>query len=134
MFNETKEKAVERFTVRCELPEAKATRPATVVESNAVVGMERTWIVRTARHPEEGFGIFVQLADKSGITQLVLPDRVAQAIYRQRESLTDRSTPESRAKKRAAAEAAKRKKEKAERSRRWREKNPGRIPGQKKGD
>ena len=127
------ETLVERFAARAALPDARVTRPSTILEENAVTGLARTWIVRTARQPKEGFGVFLQVAGKEEFVQLVLPHQVAQAIYRQRDALMDRSTPESRARKRAASEAAKRRKEREARRQRWAEKNPGRRPGQKNG-
>ena len=67
-----------------------------------------------------------------GLTRLVLPDKVAQAIYRQRAALTDRSTPESRRRKAAARERARKREEKAARSAAWRRTHPEGKVGVKK--
>jgi hypothetical protein len=106
---------VDRFEAHANLPQAKATKPATVLQSNAVTGLDQTIIIRTSKHPAEGFAIFLQVASREdGVIQLVLPDKAVQAIYRQRDRLADRSTPQSRQKARATREAAKRRKARAE--------------------
>src|SRR5437016_1206910 len=84
------------------LPDVRMTKPATILESVPIVNLTTTAVVQTYRNLEEDtFVIFLQLVDATGHTRLVIPDRVARAIYRQRDNLMDRSTPESR--RRAAA-------------------------------
>src|SRR5262245_14328139 len=106
--------AVNRIHAMAELPGAKSTRPSTILD-RGFTGLERTFIVQSVKTPE-GFGIFLQVADADGTTQLILPDGVAQAIYRQRTALTDRSTPASRARKRATADRKKRREAKVRRA------------------
>ncbi len=76
-----------------ELPEVQATKPTTIVESNALFGHTGTHIVRTARHREEGWRVFLQVLDISegGVTQVILPNKVCEAIYRQKQALIDRA-------------------------------------------
>ena len=76
----------------------KSTKPSTVQTTTPIVGGVSTWIVQTMK-TEDGFTVFVQMVDAEGRARFVLPDKVSQAIYRQRQSLTDRSTPQSRARK-----------------------------------
>jgi hypothetical protein len=63
--------------------------------------------------------------------RLVLPDKVAQAIYRQRAALFDRSTPDSRARAKAKRDRERKREEKAARQAAWRKKNPGKKVGQR---
>lgn len=84
-------------------PESKVTKPSTYMTIMPFVGDVRTFVVRTGRSKEYGFAIFVEIAGPDGLVRIALPDKAAQAIYRQRENLTDRSTPASRARKTATA-------------------------------
>jgi hypothetical protein len=107
-----------------DLPDARFTKPATVMQTVPILNETTTAVVQTLKSADDGFTIFVQVVDSTGHQRIVLPDKVAMAIYRQRDRLMDRSTPESRARKRAAAERARKREEKARRSAEWRRKNP----------
>lgn len=94
-------------------PDTKVSKPATQQVVMPFVGDVRTFVVRTGRSKEYGFALFVEITGPDGNTRIVLPDKACQAIYRQRESLVDRSTPASRARKAATAQ---RKREKAQKA------------------
>ena len=98
------------------MPDSKTTKPTTKMTVMPLVGDVRTHVIRTNRSKEYGFVIFVEIADAEGLKRIALPDSVAQAIYRQRQSLTDRSTPESRA--RAAKQRLREKQRKERETRR----------------
>jgi hypothetical protein len=76
-----------------------STKPTTVVATNPLLGHGGTHIVQTVRDDGK-FTIFVQVIDIGGglATQIVLPDKVASAIYRQKQSLIDRSRRKPRPK------------------------------------
>lgn len=78
------------------------TKPSTVKNVQIITGKAETFVVETARHEEFGDTIFVECMDENGVTRLALPPKVANAIARQRESLTTRSR--SRAAKAVAQE------------------------------
>ena len=106
MNKTSNETLVDKFEAGTHLPEAKATKPATIIASN-LFGLDETTIVRTRKHPQEGFSIFLQVASREGgVVQLVLGRQVCDAIYRQRDRLMDRSTPASRQRARASRERA----------------------------
>lgn len=107
-----------------DLPDVRETKPTTVMQTIPILNETTTAVVQTYRSEEDGFVIFVQIVDPTGHMRIVLPDKVAMAIYRQRDRLMDRSTPESRARKRASAERARKRAEKAERSAEWRRRHP----------
>jgi hypothetical protein len=67
-----------------------STKPSTVKVVQALTGRAETFIIQTVRHEENGDYIFVECADESGLTRLVLPPKVANAIQSQRDSLTKR--------------------------------------------
>ena len=98
-----------------DLPEHKMTRPSTKVVVLPFLQHTVTYIVETDRGLETGFTVFLQIVDAQGRHRFVLPNEIAQVIYRQRQSLTDRSTPESR--KRAAAKRQREKQRKAREAR-----------------
>ena len=110
------------------LPGVRMTRPATVMSAVPIINEVTTAVIQTYRTEDDGYLIFLQVVDATGHLRIVIPDRIAQAIYRQRAALVDRSTPESR--RRAAAKRGREKAAvaKAERQRRWREAHPdGRV-------
>lgn len=81
------------------------TRPSTVKVSDVtgVTGRAETFVVDTAREPEQGDYIFIECVDESAhVTRLCLPPKVADAIAGQRDSLTARRR--SAAAQRLAAE------------------------------
>jgi hypothetical protein len=67
-----------------------STKPSTVKVVQALTGRAETFIIQTVRHEENGDYIFVECADESGLTRLVLPPKVASAIASQSGSLTKR--------------------------------------------
>lgn len=101
------------------LPGVQRTRPTTVLSIMPFLGNALTYVVQTYRTADDGFIVFLQMVDAEGRERLVLPDKVAQAIYRQRQSLTDRSTPASRERQRHKREREKRRREREARRQRW---------------
>jgi hypothetical protein len=67
-----------------------STKPSTVKVVQTLTGRSETWIIQTVRHEENGDYIFVECADESGLTRLVLPPKVCSAIASQSGSLTKR--------------------------------------------
>ena len=106
------------------MPGVVTTKPSAIKTSLPIVGGVTIATVQTFKSPEFGFAITVTLVDADGQAyNHILPNKVALAIYRQRQSLTDRSTPQSRARKRASNGRKRRKAEKDERSQRRHERN-----------
>jgi hypothetical protein len=70
---------------------AMFTKPSTVKSVQIITGKTETFIVETARHSELGDTIFVECMNEDGLVRLALPPRVANAIARQRDSLTTRA-------------------------------------------
>ena len=71
------------------LTEVLHTRQSVVRVMEPLVGVAETIIVQTYRHRELGDKIFLEHVGRGGIvTRLVLPDKVAAAINRQREQLS----------------------------------------------
>ena len=98
------------------MPGVVTTKPSAIKTSLPIVGGVTITTVQTFKSPEFGFAITVTLVDADGQAyNHILPNKVALAIYRQRQSLTDRSTPQSRARKSRSTAAAKRKAAKLER-------------------
>lgn len=81
---------------------AMFTKATTVRNTQFITGKTETFIVETARHAELGDTIFVECMNDDGVIRLALPPKVADAISRQRETLTARSR--SRAAKAVAQE------------------------------
>lgn len=106
------------------LPGVRATRPATVMQTIPILNDTTTVVVQSMKTEDDGYLIFVQVVDSSGHMRIVLPDKVARAIYRQREALADRSTPESRRRAKAKRDREKARAEKARRSAAWRAAHP----------
>lgn len=87
-----------------DLPDVTRVKPSTIVSSVPIIGATQTVIVETFRQAEVGDTIFLQVVDDTGSVRLFLPAGVADAITRQRDSLTAKN------RKRAAKnEAARRK-------------------------
>lgn len=114
------------------LPGSKTTRPTTILETIPIGNQTMTAVVQTMKTEDAGVLIFLQVVRGEDTVQLVLPDKVAQAIYRQRERLFDRSTPESRRRKADARERKRKREEKARRQLEWRRRNPEGKVGAKK--
>lgn len=93
---------------------AMFTKPTTLQTVEPVTGKAVTFIVETARQSvdegnnKQGDTIFVQCMNEDGVVRLALPPKVANAIARQRESLT------ARARSKAAQIVAKARKERGE--------------------
>lgn len=113
------------------LPDVRETKPTTVMQTVPILNQTTTAVVQTLRMEDEGFLIFLQVVRGDETIRLVLPDKVCQAIYRQRAALVDRSTPESRARAKAKRDRERARAEKARRSAEWRRKHPGQKVGQK---
>jgi hypothetical protein len=82
------------------LPDVIKSQPSTVVSIQPLLGLAETFIVQTVRHRERGDYIFVQSISAENAMRIVLPPKVADAIARQRDSITAKSR--SRAAKRVA--------------------------------
>lgn len=115
--------AVDRFDTFVQradgLPGITKTRPATVRDTHPLTGVTSTHIVQTYRDKDEGFTLLVERIDADGHYRIVLPPKVVQALYRQRQSLMDRSTPASRERKRRAGELKKKRDAVAARKAAW---------------
>lgn len=106
------------------LPDVTSTKPSAIKQALPLAGQVTTQTVQTFKGAEFGFAIAITVVDADGRAyNHILPNKVAQAIYRQRQSLTDRSTPESRSRKRRSAAAKKRQAGKKERKRLYAERN-----------
>lgn len=106
----------DRFLQRVEgLPDVRKTTAVTVRSVHPLVGMATTHVVQTHRQRDEGFTITIERMDAGGHYRIVLPPAVAERIYRQRASLVDRSTPESRARERKRQERERKRQEKERR-------------------
>ena len=90
--------AFDRAMAFLELPEVLSCKPTTIQAIDALFGHTGTWIVRTGKHPEEGWRVYLSRLDMSeaAVVQLVLPNVVCEAITRQRRSLIDRSRRKAR--------------------------------------
>ncbi|HEV8228968.1 MAG TPA: hypothetical protein VGQ86_03340 [Candidatus Limnocylindria bacterium] len=73
------------------LPDVDNTRPAAISAVLPIIGRAQTYVVRTYRTREGRFTIFLELVDAEGRARIVVPDKVAAAIYRQREQLIKRA-------------------------------------------
>jgi hypothetical protein len=73
------------------LPDVRATRPSTVTTVLPLLGNSQTFVVQTYRQRDAGDTIFLQMVDAEGRARIVIPPRVADAIARQRVSLTKAS-------------------------------------------
>jgi hypothetical protein len=113
------------------LPGVRITRPTTVMQVIPIINRTTTAVVQTMRTEDDGVLVFLQVMRGDETVRLVLPDKVAQAIYRQRAALFDRSTPDSRARAKAKRDRERKREEKAARQAAWRAKNPGKKVGQR---
>jgi hypothetical protein len=71
-----------------DLPDVAKTKPSTVSQHSAIIGASQTFIIQTFRQREQGDTIFIQYVDDTGSVRLAIPPAAADAIARQRESLT----------------------------------------------
>lgn len=106
------------------LPDVRETRPTTVMQTIPILNETTTAVVQTYKSESDGFVVFVQVVDSTGHMRIVLPDRVARAIYRQRDALVDRSTPESRRRAKARRDREAARLDRAERRAAWAAKHP----------
>jgi len=104
-------------------PGVKRARPTTVITTLPIVGTTTTYVVQTHRTEEGEYIVFLQVVDAEGRERFVIPNRVAQALYRQRQALTDRSTPASRAARQRKIQREKARRDKETRRQAWAEKN-----------
>jgi hypothetical protein len=84
------------------LPDVISTKPSTIRTLVPLIGMAQTFIVQTYRQTDQGDTIFLECVSGSGSLRLAIPPKVAEAIARQRDALTDKSR--SKAAKRVAGE------------------------------
>jgi hypothetical protein len=82
------------------MPDVAKTQPTTIRAAAPITGDGQTFIIQTFRRREEGDTIFVEYMDSAGSLRLVIPPAAADAIARQRDSLTTKN------RKRAAKEVA----------------------------
>lgn len=116
MINEQAQTTFDRFHAIVDgLPGVKSTKATAVTQSLPLVGNVTNVTIQTFKGEEFGFSIALTVVNADGTTRIILPNKVALAIYRQRQSLTDRSTPESRARRTRSRETAKRKRQRDER-------------------
>ncbi len=108
------------------LPDVKQTRPSTVTTILPILGDSQTYVMRTFRQGSEYIG-FLEMVDADGRERIVIPSKVMAAIYRQRTSLTDNSTPASRARERKRKEREKARREREARKAAWRARHPNAI-------
>ena len=94
-----------------DLPDVRQNKPTTVSTMLPIVGAVTTYVIQAYKSKESGYVLFLQVVDAEGRERFVLPHRVVEAICRQRDRLVDRSTPDSRARKRKAQERARRRAE-----------------------
>jgi hypothetical protein len=82
------------------LPGVINTKPSTVRTTVPILGSSQTWVISTFRQRQEKAdgkaiqsrdSIFLETMSREGMVRLVIPPAVAEAISRQRDSLTKRS-------------------------------------------
>ena len=106
------------------MPGVTSTKPSAIKQTLPLAGMVTIQTVQTFKGEEFGFAIAITIVDADGLAyNHILPDKVAKAIYRQRQSLTDRSTPQSRARKQRSRQVRRERKTKAQRRERWAKRN-----------
>jgi hypothetical protein len=86
------------------LPDVAVTKPSTIRAVTPMVGTSELYIVQTYRQREAGDTIFLECVRQEGTVRVAIPPAVADAIARQRDTLTGKSR--SRASK-ATAQARK---------------------------
>jgi hypothetical protein len=111
------------------LPGVKFTMARTILDVYPMLHEKNvTFVIETARKQvpgdnDSGFTIFLQIVDAQGSRRVVIPPKAAAIIYRQRQSLTDRSTPESRKRAAARRQREKQRKEREARRAKYRARN-----------
>lgn len=71
------------------LPDVVASKPSTIRTLSPLIGTAQTFIVQTYRQREQGDTIFLECVSAVGSFRIAIPAKVAEAIARQREALTD---------------------------------------------
>ncbi len=71
-----------------DLPDVTRTKPTTIVANTPIIGATQTFIIQTLRQREVGDTIFLQYVDDNGSQRIAIPPAAADAIARQRDSLT----------------------------------------------
>jgi len=69
------------------LPGVRKSKASTVVTVLPILGNAQTFVIQTYQDRDEGFTVFVQAISGEASYRIVLPPKVAQAMYRQREAL-----------------------------------------------
>jgi hypothetical protein len=70
------------------LPDTTHTKPSTITAFTPIIGSSMTLVIQTFRQREQGDTIFIQYMDADKHVRLVIPPAAADAIARQRDSLT----------------------------------------------
>lgn len=68
------------------VPDVHRSRPSTITSTLPMIGATQTFVVQTYSTDEGNF-VFLQSIDAEGRYRIVIPPKVANAIYRQREAL-----------------------------------------------
>lgn len=84
------------------LPDVVVSKPSTIRTLSPLIGASQTYIVQTYRQKDKGDTIFVEGLSAEGSFRLAIPPKVAEAIARQRDALTDKAR--SKAAKASAAD------------------------------
>jgi hypothetical protein len=84
------------------LPDVTKSKPSTIRAMLPLVGIARSYILQTYRQRDKGDTIFLETIGSEGSIRIAIPPQVADAIARQRESLTGKVR--SKAAKATAAE------------------------------
>ena len=91
-MNEPQYKTIDKFDRMLgalhDLPDVTRTKPSTVVCTIPIIGASQTFIIQTLRQREQGDTIFLQYVDDTGSVRIAIPPAAAEAIARQRDSLT----------------------------------------------
>lgn len=81
------------------LPDVRKCKETTIRSALPIVGDSQTFVIQTVRRlgdgPEAGYYVFVEHFEAGSFTRLVIPPKVADAIDRQRQALSDRVRRES---------------------------------------
>jgi hypothetical protein len=67
------------------------SKPTTVRTVTPIIGTSQTFTIQTYRQREQGDTIFLECIDGEGSLRLAIPPKVAEAISRQRDALTNKS-------------------------------------------
>ena len=73
------------------LPDVIEVKPSTVRVTIPLLGLSQTFIVQTIRQRAVGDHVFLETVSRDGAIRIVLPPQVADAIARQRDTLTAKS-------------------------------------------